>query len=139
MSDRSTELVYQTEPDLGPDEMIDVLGRSGLAARRPAGDAARIGRMLRGASLTITARAGNELVGVARALTDFAYCCYLSELAVDRDWQRKGVGRELVRRVHQAAGEESNLVLLAAPGADAFYDRCGLVKFDNAWGIRRSQ
>ncbi len=137
MSNRSAQLVYQTETDLGAAEMIDVLRRSGLAARRPADDAGRIGRMLRGANLTVTARGDGRLVGVARALTDFSYCCYLSELAVDRDWQRKGIGRELIRRVHEAAGEESNLVLLAAPGADAFYRRAGLEKLDNAWAIRR--
>lgn len=137
MTDHTARVGYRIETDLDPREMIDVLSRSGLGQRRPVGDVGRIRRMIRNANLIVGARAGERLVGIARALTDFSYCCYLSDLAVDHAWQGRGIGRELVRRVHEAAGKETTLLLLAAPGGDSFYRRIGLVKFDNAWGVRR--
>ena len=59
------------------------------------------------------------LVGVSRAITDFAYCTYLSDLAVDERHQRRGIGRELIRRTHEAAGLHTTLILLAAPKAQS--------------------
>ena len=137
MTDQRAEIAYGIEPDLAADEMIDLLMRSGLAARRPVDEAERIGRMLAGADLMVTARAGGRLVGVARSLSDFAYVCYLSDLAVDAEWQGRGIGQALIRHTRGAAGEECNLVLLAAPGADGFYGRAGLARLDNAWGAPR--
>lgn len=139
MTDQRAEIAYGIEPDLAADEMIDLLECSGLAARRPADDAERIGRMLAGADLVVTARAGGRLVGVARSLSDFAYVCYLSELAVDTDWRRRGIGRALIRHTRGAAGGDCNLVLLAAPGANEFYGRAGLARLDNAWGAPRER
>ncbi|MFQ5984754.1 MAG: GNAT family N-acetyltransferase [Alphaproteobacteria bacterium] len=139
MTDHTARVGYRIETGVDPREMIDVFRRSGLAERRPVQDVDRIRRMIRNANLIVGARAGERLVGIARALTDFSYCCYLSDLAVDHAWQGRGIGRELVRRVHEAAGEETTLLLLAAPGADDFYRQIGLVKFDNTWGARRTR
>ncbi|MCH7864313.1 MAG: GNAT family N-acetyltransferase, partial [Proteobacteria bacterium] len=98
-------ITYAIENGLGVDEFVDVLKRSGLAERRPVDEADVIRAMVDNADLTITARDGEgRLVGVARSVTDFAYCCYLSELAVDRDCQRSGIGRELMARTKDAAG-----------------------------------
>src|SRR5215469_17178024 len=75
-------IAYTDEPALSVDEFIDVLRRSTLAERRPVDDRGRIGRMLVHADIRLCARdAKGVLVGVARAVTDFAYCCYLSDLA----------------------------------------------------------
>ena len=107
---------YRLEPDLSAAEFIDLLVRSTLAERRPVADRARIEGMLRGADVVVTARLSGRLVGVSRALTDFHYCTYLSDLAVCREHQRRGIGRELVRRTHEAAGPSTTLILIAAPG-----------------------
>ena len=139
MTDQRAEIAYGIEPDLAVDEMIDLLERSDLAARRPVDDRERIGRMLAGADLVVTARVGALLVGVARSLSDFAYVCYLSDLAVDTQWQGRGVGRALIRHTRGAAGGDCNLVLLAAPGADGFYGRAGLARLENAWGAPRER
>lgn len=130
-------VTYQTEPDLSPTEFVDVLVRSGLAARRPVGDAGAIRGMLANADLIVTARVGGRLVGVSRAVTDFAFCTYLSDLAVDAAHQRQGIGRELIRRTHAAAGVRTTLVLLAAPNAAGYYPHVGLVKHDSCWTIPR--
>lgn len=126
-------VTYQTEPSLMADEFIDLLVRSTLAERRPVDDRERIEAMLRNADLIMTARCGGRLVGVARAITDFAYCCYLSDLAVDEACQRQGIGKELMRRVAEAAGPGTKLILLAAPKAVDYYPKIGMVRHESCW------
>jgi GNAT superfamily N-acetyltransferase len=127
------DVTYQLEPDLSPSEFIDVLERSTLAQRRPVHDPDTIGAMLANAGLILTARFGGLLVGVSRALTDFAYCTYLSDLAVDEAYQRRGIGRELLRRTHEAAGRHTQLILLAAPAARDYYPHIGMTQHDSCW------
>src|SRR3954468_11770513 len=95
---------YATEPSLSPEAFRDVLLASTLGERRPVDDITRLDQMLRGANLIVTARDGTRLVGVARALTDFAYCCYLSDLAVDSSYQRRGIGKRLIEEMRVQAG-----------------------------------
>jgi GNAT superfamily N-acetyltransferase len=129
---------YGLEPELTPAEFIDVLVRSTLSERRPVDDGETISGMLAHADLIVTARAeGGLLVGVSRALTDFSYCTYLSDLAVDQAWQRRGIGKQLVRRTHEAAGLHTTLVLLAAPAAREYYGKIGMTRHDSCWVIRR--
>jgi GNAT superfamily N-acetyltransferase len=130
-------VTYQIEPGLTPAEFIDVLVRSTLAERRPVGDPDTIRPMLANAGVIVTARVGNLLVGVSRAVTDFAYCTYLSDLAVDGAYQRRGIGRELIRRTHEAAGLNTTLILLAAPKAVAYYPHVGLTRHESCWTIPR--
>jgi predicted N-acetyltransferase YhbS len=130
-------VTYHQEPDLTPEEFIDVLVRSTLAERRPVGDPAAIKAMLRNADLILTARLDRQLVGVSRALTDFAFCTYLSDLAVDERHQRQGIGRELVRRTHAAAGLHTTLILLAAPQAQTYYPHIGMTRHESCWVIPR--
>jgi GNAT superfamily N-acetyltransferase len=127
---------YQLEPDLSADEFIDVLQRSTLAERRPVADRARIERMLSGADVIATARIGGQLVGVSRAITDWAYCTYLSDLAVDQAYQRQGIGRQLIERTHGAAGLSTTLILLAAPAAVEYYPHIGMQHHPSCWVTR---
>jgi GNAT superfamily N-acetyltransferase len=127
---------YALEPNLSVESFLDILHRSGLAERRPVGQPDRIDTMLRHADLIGTARDScGLLVGVARAISDFAYCTYLSDLAVDRQWQRQGIGRRLITEVHQAAGLQTRLVLLAAPSAQTYYPRIGMEQHPSCWMI----
>ena len=124
---------YQLEPELSADEFIDVLIRSTLGERRPVDDRERIELMLKNADLIVTARSNGQLVGVSRAITDFAFCTYLSDLAVDETCQKQGIGRELIERTHQAAGLKTRLILIAAPKARSYYPHIGLVPHDSCW------
>jgi GNAT superfamily N-acetyltransferase len=127
---------YGLEPALAESEFIDVLRRSTLAERRPVDQPQTIAAMLRNASLILTARtATGLLVGVARALSDFAFCTYLADLAVDEKFQRQGIGRELIARTHQEAGPQTALVLLAAPKAQSYYPHVGLTQHPSCWFI----
>lgn len=132
-------VAYRLEPDLSPEEFIDVLVRSTLAERRPVGDAGAIRAMLKNADVIVTARLGGLLVGVSRAITDFAYCTYLSDLAVDEAHQRRGIGRELIRRTHEAAGLHTTLILLAAPKAQSYYPHVGMTRHESCWVVPRRQ
>src|SRR5438046_313549 len=126
-------VTYYLEPDLTPDDFIDVLMRSTLAERRPICELATIQAMLKNADVILTARLDGLLVGVSRAITDFAYCTYLSDLAVDEKYQRQGIGRELIRRTHEAAGLHTTLILLAAPKAEEDYQHIGMIRHDLCW------
>src|SRR5690348_7496749 len=117
---------YQLEPNLSVDEFVDILKRSTLAERRPVHDGVAIAQMLAHADIIITARKDNRLIGVSRAITDFSYATYLSDLAVDVQHQGRRVGRELVRRTHDAAGRKTTLILLAAPAAATYYQHIGM-------------
>jgi predicted N-acetyltransferase YhbS len=130
-------VTYQREPDLTPEEFIDVLVRSTLAERRPIHDAETIKTMLKNANLTLTARIDGLLVGVSRAITDFAFCTYLSDLAVDERHQRQGIGQQLIRLTHEAAGLNTTLILVAAPKAQAYYPHIGMTKHESCWIIPR--
>ena len=126
-------VIYRLEPDLTPEEFIDVLVRSTLAERRPVNDHDTIRAMLKNADVILTARLDGLLVGVSRAITDFAYCTYLSDLAVDVRHQRQGIGRELIRHTHEAAGLHTMLLLLAAPKAQSYYPHIGMKKHESCW------
>lgn len=132
-------VTYHLEPNLAPEEFIEVLVRSTLAERRPVEDLITIRGMLANADVIVTARLDGLLVGISRAITDFAYCTYLSDLAVDEQHQRQGIGRELIRRTHEAAGLHTTLILLAAPKAQQYYPHVGLTKHESCWIIPRSR
>jgi ribosomal protein S18 acetylase RimI-like enzyme len=129
-----TPVQFALEPALSASEFVDVLERSGLAERRPVGETKRIETMLRNADLIVTARVDGVLIGVARSVTDFAYCCYLSDLAVDRNWQGRGVGKTLMVQTQRAAGGPAvRCILLSAPAAVRFYERVGLERHPNCF------
>lgn len=132
--------IYAIEPDLAPAEFIDLLHRSTLAERRPVDDPDTIAGMLEHADIILTARTDSgTLVGVSRAITDYSYCTYLSDLAVDKDYQKQGIGRELIRRTHEEAGLKTALILLAAPDAAGYYPHIGMDKHEGCFVIPRGQ
>lgn len=130
-------IAYALEPDLSAEEFRAILVASTLAPRRPADDLGRLDRMLRNADVVVTARDGKRLVGISRAVTDFSYCCYLSDLAVDAAYQRQGIGKRLITETHQAAGEQTTLILVAAPAAEGYYPRIGMEQRPSCWTLRR--
>jgi len=128
---------YQLEPTLTVAEFIDVLVRSTLAERRPVNDPDTMQKMIANAGVIMAARIDGLLVGVSRAITDFSYCTYLSDLAVDVKDQGQGIGRELIRRTHEAAGLGTTLILLSAPRAQTYYPHIGMTKHESCWIIPR--
>ena len=127
---------YKVGESITVDQFIDVLRRSTLAERRPVDDRDCLAGMLRHADLLVTAWEQDLLVGVARSVTDFNYCCYLSDLAVDQAYQQAGIGRELVRHTREQLGSGCTVILLSAPAATGYYPRIGFRAHDSAWVLR---
>lgn len=128
---------FSLEPGLSAEEFQKILLTSTLAERRPAQDMTRLDKMLRQADLIITAREARKLVGISRAITDFSYCCYLSDLAVDEQYQRRGIGKQLIEETHLAAGLGTTLILVAAPSAEGYYPKVGMKHLPSCWAIPR--
>jgi GNAT superfamily N-acetyltransferase len=126
---------YRVGDAISVDQFLSVLRRSSLAERRPVEDSDCIEGMLRHADLLVTAWQEDLLVGIARSVTDFSYCCYLSDLAVDRSVQRAGIGRELIRKTREQLGPRCALILLAAPAAADYYPHIGFTRHDSAWAL----
>jgi ribosomal protein S18 acetylase RimI-like enzyme len=135
------DVAYAREQDLPLEEFARVLDESGLGATRPLGDPERLGRMLAQANLVMTARRrpGGELLGVARCITDFSWCAYVSELAVGRAAQGLGVGRGLLAAAQAELGPEVSVILLSMPDAVGFYERIGMAPQDGAFAFRRQR
>jgi GNAT superfamily N-acetyltransferase len=133
----SDGVLYRSNVKISADEFIDLLERSTLAERRPVSDKGRIQKMLDHGNVIITAWYENKLVGVSRALSDFSFCCYLSDLAVDEKFQKQGIGKMLIDETHKAAGLHTMLILLAAPAAAQYYPKIGMERFTDCFIIRK--
>lgn len=123
---------YEAGNDLDLDQVIELYRASTLGERRPVDDRERMAAMLRHANLVVTAWDGELLVGISRALSDFSFVTYLSDLAVRASHQKQGIGKELIRRT-QAAAMQAKLLLLAAPAAEPYYPHIGFTHHPQAW------
>jgi GNAT superfamily N-acetyltransferase len=126
-------LRYKTSQPVSSGEFVDLLRRSTLADRRPVDDPKCIQAMLQHANLLCTAWDEATLVGIARSLTDFEYCCYLSDLAVDVKYQKAGIGKRLIELTRSKLGGNAKIILLAAPKAETYYPKLGFAAHPSAW------
>lgn len=131
------EIVYKQDEAVTGEQVAELFRKSGI--KRLVHDADRIQKMIQNADVMISAWHGDKLVGIARSITDFYYCCYLSDLAVDKESQKNGVGKRLVELTQEKLGEEVSLVLLSSPVAMEFYPRIGFENSDKAFVIPRKK
>ena len=120
-------IVYKIENNLSVEDFKTVLIESTLAERRPVNEPGRLLNMVKQGNLIITAREQGKLIGVSRSLTDFSFCTYLSDLAVIKEFQKKGIGKELIRQTKLAA-PLAKLILLSAPDAIPYYTKIGMTQ-----------
>lgn len=135
--DPSAGIDYRVNEPLDVDSAIALYRRSTLGERRPVDRPEAFADMLRHANLTVTAWHGEQLVGIARSLTDFSYVAYLADLAVDADYQKQGIGKRLIEETRQRLGDACLLVLLAAPQANDYYPKLGFEHNPRAWMLRK--
>lgn len=126
-------IVYQVNKKVSLEQFVFVLTDSTLAKRRPIDDASVMQAMLDNADLTVTAWQEEKLVGIARCVTDFAYCCYLSDLAVSEHLQHQGIGKKLIALVEEQLPKTCKLILLASPKASEYYGKIGFTQHPRAW------
>jgi predicted N-acetyltransferase YhbS len=129
-----SEIIYTVEKSLDVSEFIEVLKKSKLAERRPIDDEQRISSMCNNANLIVTARLDGILIGVARSITDFVYCTYLSDLAVDVKYQKTGIGKRLIEETKKQT-PQAKLILLSAPAAVDYYPKIGMTKHNHCYYI----
>jgi len=121
------------------DQFIEVLRASTLGERRPIDDRECMEGMLKNSNLVVTAWNGTKLVGIARSMTDFYYACYLSDLAVDKDYQGSGIGKKLQALTQEQLGPKCKLILIAAPAANSYYEHIGFTNNPRCWVLDREQ
>ena len=127
------EDISSHKPSVSAAQFQQLLRRCSLGERRPTDDLPRLKAMLDNSDLVVSAWDGNTLVGIARSVTDFHYCCYLSDLAVDERYQRQGVGKTLIEQTEQALAAGCKLILIAAPTANDYYAPLGFEANRRCW------
>jgi ribosomal protein S18 acetylase RimI-like enzyme len=135
------EITYSIGERLQPAEYISFLRRSELGRMYPKKDfEQRIGRLLQHASATVTARHQIELVGVCLGVSDFTYFLFVTDIGVARGYERNGIGRELLRRLHDAVGGPQDITVVTWSNAAAkpFYAACGIAPQDGLVGREAS-
>ncbi|CAA6828536.1 MAG: GNAT family N-acetyltransferase [uncultured Sulfurovum sp.] len=133
MKEKTVKINYTTKQKITLQEFIDILNRSTLGERRPVDDEKCIQGMLDHADILVLAMDGEKIVGVARAISDFNYACYLSDLAVDVAYQKMGIGEELIKKVKEQLEEGCKIILLSAPAAVEYYPKVGFTQHPSAW------
>lgn len=128
---------YRDNATITAEQAIDLYKRSTLGERRPIHNVQTFEAMLKNANLTVTAWDGETLVGISRSLTDFAYVAYLADLAVDQEYQRSGIGKQLIEETKSRLGPECMIVLLAAPKANEYYEHIGFEHNPRAWTLKK--
>ena len=131
------EITYKTDVLPGAEQVIQLYERSGLP--RPTKDKERIRRMFENSGLVVSAWDHDKLIGVSRSITDWVWCCYLSDLAVDPDYKKSGIGKKLIELTKEKVGEQSMILLLSVPTAMEYYPKVGFAKEDRAFMMNRTK
>lgn len=119
------------EERLTAEEYIEFLSRTDLGSQYPKERfEQRIQKLVKNVSISLVARDGKKIAGVLFALTDFCYWLYVTDLGVDRDYERQGIGTALIKKTHEIAGGEKDiaLYLVANENAVPFYQKLGMTK-----------
>ena len=127
-------MITYSEERLGADSYIDFLKRTNLGSQYPKERfRERIERLVKNVSISLVAKDGKKIVGVLFGLTDFAYWLYVTDLGVDRDYEKQGIGRTLMKMAHETAGGEKDIAvyLIANDKAVPFYEKIGMEKSDD--------
>ena len=128
---------YKINAPITTDQFIALLENSTLGERRPVDDRECMAGMVANSNLVVSAWDAGELVGIARSVTDFHYACYLSDLAVSKTHQKRGIGKQLQVLTQQQLGPRCKLILLAAPAANAYYEHIGFSNNPRCWVLER--
>ena len=137
MNNKKELIKYNINKNITATEFIEILNNSALGKRRPIDDLDTIKGMLKNADIIITANIEDKIIGIARAVTDFSYCCYLSDLAVDTKYQKMGIGKKLISKVQEQLNSNCKIILLSAPDATKYYANIGFTQHNSAWTLNK--
>jgi predicted N-acetyltransferase YhbS len=132
------KISYSSSTNISADQAIDLYIRSTLGERRPIHNRKAFENMYKHANLIISAWDDDKIVGISRTLTDFSYVAYLSDLAVDVQYQKQGIGKRLIQETKAYLDQDCMLVLLAAPKAREYYGPLGFEQHPSAWTLKKA-
>lgn len=133
------QISYRDNAVISVEQALDLYNRSTLGERRPVDRPDVFDGMLKNADISITAWHDNRLVGIARSLTDYTYVAYLADLAVDAEYQHRGIGSQLIAETKDRIEPHCMIVLLAAPNANEYYEKVGFEHNPRAWVLPGGQ
>ncbi|VAW53806.1 Acetyltransferase, GNAT family [hydrothermal vent metagenome] len=133
------DIEYKINIEITTEQFIQLLQDSTLGERRPIDNFDCMQGMINNSNLIVSAWKNKKLIGIARSVTDFHYACYLSDLAVDKQVQNMGVGKQLQRLTQKQLGPECKLILIAAPTANTYYEHLGFNKNERCWVLNRDK
>lgn len=123
------------EERLTATEYIEFLKHTDLGSQYPKERfEERIETLVKKASISLVARnEENEIIGVCFGITDFAYWLFITDLGVVRECTGQGIGKALVRKLHELAGGEENIIMYTCANENAipFYEKVGMRKPDD--------
>ena len=131
------DITYRYDIVPTPDQVIALYEDSGLP--RPTTDKQRIRKMYEHSNLIVTAWDKTKLVGVSRSITDWAWSCYLADLAVSPEYKKSGIGKKLIELTKEKVGDQVMILLLSVPTAMTYYPKVGFTKEDRAFAIFRTE
>lgn len=122
------------EERISAEEYIEFLKRTDLGSQYPKERfEERIKKLVRNVSISLIARnASGRVVGVLFGLTDYCYWLYVTDLGVDRDYERQDIATKLMKTAHEIAGGEKDIAVYLIANEDAvpFYEKIGMKKAD---------
>ena len=130
---------YKINQPVTTEQFLELLENSTLGKRRPIEDRECLEGMISNSNLIVSAWCDDQLVGIARSMTDFHYACYLSDLAVDTKHQNRGIGKQLQILTQEQLGPKCKLILIAAPASNSYYEHIGFTKIESCWQLERDQ
>ena len=118
------------EERISAEEYIDFFKRTDLGSQYPKERFyERIPKLVSNVSISLVARNKEGIaVGVLFGLTDFCYWLYVTDLGVDRNYERHGIASRLMKTAHELAGGEKDIAvyLIANENAVPFYQKLGM-------------
>lgn len=128
-------MVTINEERVSAAEYIDFLKRTDLGSQYPKERfEERIAKLVQNVSISLVARnEENLMVGALFGLTDFCYWLYITDLGVDRNYERQGIATRMMKQAHQIAGGEKDIAVYLIANEDAvpFYEKLGMKKADD--------
>ena len=137
--DMDMDIQYKINTKITTEQFINLLKQSTLAERRPVNNYECMQGMINNSNLIVSAWNEDKLIGIARSVSDFNYACYLSDFAVDKEYQKKGVGLKLQVITQEQLGPECKLILISAPDANTYYKHIGFTQNERCWVLNRDQ
>ncbi|MBQ6288064.1 MAG: GNAT family N-acetyltransferase [Clostridia bacterium] len=128
------EITFREER-ISAEEYIEFLKRTDLGSQYPKERfAERIPKLVKNVSISLVARNADGLVvGILFGLTDFCYWLYITDLGVDRAYERRGIATKLMKKAHELAGGEKDIAVYLIANEDAvpFYEKIGMKRADD--------